>query len=148
MHQKFEGFVTFHGTTISGDYGGVLETVDKLSSSYNCLDDRDLIFTLYGLAPDIQPLLHAAEESRGECEESGAYSGSSFMAASANFSGTERMGARKRLKTVYMDTDYSLNTRQVYQAFATACLTKGKVVPLLNAVLARQNFQSLDDWPS
>lgn len=49
---------------------------------------------------------------------------------------------------VYIDVDYSLDTRQVYQQFATACIAKAKIIPILNAVLARQDPQSSADWPS
>ncbi|KAL6708208.1 hypothetical protein ACN47E_003392 [Coniothyrium glycines] len=49
---------------------------------------------------------------------------------------------------IFMNVDYSLDVRQTYQAFAYACITKGRLIPILNAVLARQFAQIPDDWPS
>lgn len=133
----------------------ILGIVDTLSS-YNCTDDRDRVFALYNMAPDIRPLSQAAEAPENadapdvHSEQWYGYIGSTSLNSRAH---SPAFVPPPRLLTVpplvvYLDVDYSLNTRQVYQQFATACIAKAKIVPVLNAVLARQHPQSSGDWPS
>ena len=97
----------------------ILAIVDKFWS-YECTDPRDRIFALYNMTSDIQ-----ATQSK--------------QLVNAGLDPLQR---------IYMDVDYSSDTRQVYQTFATACIASERAIPLLNAVLSRQYLPSSEDWPS
>jgi hypothetical protein len=108
---------------------GFLGIVNMLSS-YNCTDDRDRLFALYTMASDIQPTSHLLQ-SLDEDTHGGLFGSHT-----------------KPLSKICMDIDYSLDTRQTYQAFAAACIAANRGLPLLHCVLSRQYAFSSPEWPS
>lgn len=129
---------------------GMLGIVDMLSS-YGCTDDRDRIFALYNLAPDIkdrQPL--AVQE---KCQSIKSSYDSKYDREYAEECSWQRNVPTQKLcefpsLNICMSISYSLTTQQLYQEFAVACIEKARIASVLNAVLARQYTPCPPGWPS
>lgn len=120
---------------------GILGIVNMLSS-YACTDDRDRIFALYSMAPDIQPRAQGDENLSGDVTvPTNPYDPWLRYAPTEGLSGIRKLN-------ICLTVSYSLSMRQLYQDFATACIAKGRAISLLNSILARQYTPSSADWPS
>jgi hypothetical protein len=49
---------------------------------------------------------------------------------------------------ILMDIDYSLDLKQMYEAFALACMRAGKLTTIIEAVLSRQHSAQQHSWAS
>jgi hypothetical protein len=132
-----------HLSTGSVHDEGMLGIVDMLSSC-GCTDDRDRIFALYNLAPDIQDG-QSLKVQEGSQSTKGSYD--------LEYDRWQRNVPTQRLcefpsLNICMSISYSSTTQQLYQEFAIACIEKARVASVLNAVLARQYTPCPPGWPS
>jgi hypothetical protein len=115
---------------------GIVSIMDKLSS-YNCADIQPHFQAVQNLTKYMFPSVEHFRNYFQKYAEN--------PSALCTFKGHPTQEASL---VVQMSVDYSLDTRQVYQAFATACIARSRIVPILNAVLARQDSSSSEGWPT